>query len=342
MSRETSSFSGAAGIISQPTVLYVSLNQDHSCFAVGTTNGFYVYSVDPVKERFRKEWGMGIGIVEMLERCNILALVGGGDLPKFPKNKVVVWDDFQNRAIAELEFASELKGVKIRREIVVAILESEVHIYHFNNLNILTSLYSVSNNTGGLISLSGTGPVVMAFCSVTPGAVHVETVDPGTSKTSSLVVPAHKTDVAVLALSLDGSLLATASEKGTFIRVFNAVSGELIREFKRGTQPAIITSLNFSPDKSILVASSATGTVHVFDMTAPVPVPFVKGQNRERSIIRFHSSSPKSVAFCGADKATVIVVGYDGKYSKFSYYSEKGQYVSRSDIVDLNIFKASP
>ena len=117
MSRETSSFSGAGGIISQPTVLYVSLNQDHSCFAVGTTNGFYVYSVDPVKERFRKglfpsflfhsfcfhvfclytEWGMGIGIVEMLERCNILALVGGGDLPKFPKNKVVVWDDFQNR-----------------------------------------------------------------------------------------------------------------------------------------------------------------------------------------------------------------------------------------------------
>jgi len=193
-------------------LLFVGFNQDYGCFACGTDNGFIVYNCYPLKERFRREFESGgIGIVEMLFRCNILALVGGGKNPKYPPNKVLIWDDYQNKCIAELEFRSEVKAVKLRRDRIVVVLYNRVYVYNFADLQLLHQL-ETCENPRGLCALSpSVNNTVLACPGPRPGFVHVELYD------SKQIVEfqAHENTLSQITLNPDGTLLATTSEKNT-------------------------------------------------------------------------------------------------------------------------------
>ena len=84
------------------------------------------------------------------------------------------------------------------------------------------------------------------------------------SEKEPLEVTAHEAPLSAIALSLQGTLLATTSEKGTLVRVFDTKSGSLLHEFRRGANPANIFCINFNQDSSMLCVASDHGTVHIF------------------------------------------------------------------------------
>ena len=63
-----------------------------------------------------------------------------------------------------------------------------------------------------------------------------------------------------------GTRMATASEKGTLIRVFEVATGNLLSELRRGTNPATIYSINFNANSTLLCVSSDHGTIHIFSL----------------------------------------------------------------------------
>src|ERR1700730_4952811 len=72
---------------------------------------------------------------------------------------------------------------------------------------------------------------------------------PAPTKHPVSIIAAHQTDLTSLSVPPSGKLLATTSSRGTLVRVWDAITGKLVRELRRGTDRADIYGVAFRPDE---------------------------------------------------------------------------------------------
>jgi len=126
------------------------------------------------------------------------------------------------------------------------------------------------------------------------------------SLTVSQIIRAHKAPISALALNSTGTLLATASEKGTVIRVWGVPSAEKLYQFRRGTREARIYSLNFNVVGTLLAVSSAHDTVHIFKLGSGRSTSTSSANSSRED----HATSP-SGSVDSRDGAGALEGGYD-------------------------------
>eukprot|EP00039_Didymoeca_costata_P027783 m.19179 g.19179 ORF g.19179 m.19179 type:complete len:357 (-) comp6505_c0_seq1:700-1770(-) len=310
------------------SLLFLGLNQDQGCFVCGMENGFRVYNAEPLRAKATRVFDDGgIGWAEMLFRCNYLALVGGGRPPKYPTNKVIIWDDRKNKCVIELPFKSEVKAVRLRRDRIVVALETRIIVLSFTQTPQQLHVFKTCVNEKGLCQLC---PDASNSLLVFPGhdVGQVQIVDLADTKKAATILAAHETALSCLTLNSNGTRLATASEKGTLIRVFDTQSYKKLHEFRRGADKATISCINFSPDSTKLCVSSDKCTVHIFSLETDKPPPsnsFLPNYfNSTWSIAKFTVSSPTSICAFTEDAKSVFAVCMDGTFHKCTF-NEKGE-----------------
>ena len=213
----------------------------------------------------------GIGIIEMLKKTNILALAGGGKLPCFPLNQLIIWDDHQGKIISILRFNDNIKNIRLRDDKIISVLQKKIYIFNLNTLETISSLETFDNPLGTIgISNGDNNKLIIAFPSESQGKVYVGNCFSEKVEKITLI-SAHDSKIACISLNKDGSLLATASEQGTVIRIFTTF-GIKFSEFRRGTKSVEMNCITFDQNNKFIGCTSNGGTIHVFSITGIMKV----------------------------------------------------------------------
>ena len=211
------------------------------------------------------EMNGGIGKIEMFKKTNILALIGGGENPRFSPKKIIIWDDHQANIIGVLVFNKEVLNVRMRNDKIFGVLDDKIYIFNLNTLETIKTLETFNNPTGIIAISSGEfNKLIIAYPFEYQGFVNFRDCFDSKTIGNSKIIKAHESKIACLAINKNGTLLATSSDIGTLIRLFNLNNGENISVFRRGTKSVSMICITFSPNNIFFGCISDVGTVHIF------------------------------------------------------------------------------
>ncbi|PPD88720.1 hypothetical protein GOBAR_DD14337 [Gossypium barbadense] len=278
-------------------ILCASFNQDNSGFAISTKDGFKIIDSNTGRLCYDRAVGAFI-IVEMLYSSSLLAIVGAGEQPSLSPRRLCLFNTTTGAPLREMNFLTSILAVRLNRKRLIAcvmlspflqelveivvigsedcyvmagalvvVLQEKTYIYDSNSLSMLDTIDTVPNLKGlCAFSPSLEGCFLALPASTAKGAVLVYNV---MELQLHCEIDAHRSPLAAIALSSNGKYIATASEQGTIIRVHLVSEATKSYSFRRGTCPSTIFSLSFAPSlqlPDILVATSSSGSVHIFSL----------------------------------------------------------------------------
>ncbi|CAI7578869.1 unnamed protein product [Penicillium manginii] len=261
---------------------FVTFNQDYSYLAVATSKGFRIFTTDPFAKSYETKEG-NIAVIEMLFSTSLVALI-------LSPRRLQITNTKRQCTICELTFPTTVLAVKLNRKRLVIVLEDQIYLYDIQTMKLLSTI-DTSPNPHAICALAPSSEnCYMAYplpqkapaaskppAHAPPGTTHVSPTTGDvlifdSSKLEAInVIEAHRSPLACITLNSEGTLLATASDKGTIIRVFSVPDGHKLYQFRRGSMPSRIFSMSFNTTSTLLCVSSSTETIHLFKLSQQGP-----------------------------------------------------------------------
>jgi len=257
-------------------LIFANFNQDITSLAVGSNynvfgcKGAYkvlsLSSIDSLEQIYEND-ETEVYLAERLFSSSLVALVS-----KSAPRKLSVWNFAKQKEICNYGYTTKILSLKLNRIRLVVCLEESIFIHNVRDMKVIHTIRNIPPNTRGLCALSTESDYSYLAYPGHSTAGEVQVFD-AKNLNGVFMIPAHTGPLVAIQFSSSGTQIATASDKGTVIRVYCVINGyctgKKLFGFRRGIQrTAKIYSLSFSPCDKYLACSSNTETLHVFKLDA--------------------------------------------------------------------------
>ncbi|XP_053616376.1 WD repeat domain phosphoinositide-interacting protein 4-like [Plodia interpunctella] len=290
----------------------LAFNQDQGCFTCCLTSGLRVYNVEPLVEKahYSKDELGEVSLCEMVFRTNWLLVVKA----RRPCSLMLL-DDQQRAFKAEVVFKSPIRALRARKDKVAVVLSTSIQVLALPTLQRVALLRTpTAARPLCAIATDPNAPQILAAPAHRKGSLQLLDVSravKGAQSSSPAVVGCHQTQLVCLTLSASGAKLATASARGTIIRVWDTSTKNMLHELRRGSDYADVYCIKFNQSGTLVCCVSDKGTLHVWCARG--------GSRRARASARACGAR----AVCALlDDCNAAVICEDGTFHKFTFSPE--------------------
>jgi WD40 repeat protein len=242
-----------------------SFTPDGAFLTVGLPEGFVVYSTSPWSLALRCPFCRQVASRGLsFPGWQVSVLLCDRTQPAFSNAMICVFLWFDQRVLKTFEFSVPVCNLVCNSQMFAFAFQSEVYVYLAESISLAGQYNCVRNPLAPAALADRDGEQLLAFTGRRVGYLKIVSLDHADRKALAVNVAEHS--LAIICFSRDGTKVATASERGTLVRVYNTFNGDPVARFRRGSFPANIASIAFGETADVLAVLSDHGTVHLFEV----------------------------------------------------------------------------
>ena len=314
-------------------ILYLSFNRDKTCLSLGMETGYRIYDLTKKDSLFFYEriFGKGVGIIEMLDKTNILGLVGGGNEPLEIQTKLNIYDDKEGKYIAYINFKSLILNVRLKKDRILIITEDYLYLIdtiNFKQLDMIALGFEKQKHLVFSFTLEPDVNNLAYNCTnKKENKIIINFYDKENKKNSKDLNPNYENNNQILCMEFEkqGKILAVTVKNYEYLIIYSAYDGVPLCKCNLNNKSVNSLYISFEELNKFLCVSLDNGEIIIFNIESVNNINFFnqnKNEIKEKMWSKFYLPEKKTIcAFAPEEIGNdhIICIGTKGNYYLVKY-----------------------